>query len=73
MLRTPTVPSKKCKLFEVVSDMTLSTAREYIRHLISTMVEKYYGERTSLFCVVHSRGGATGHKGARRRAAAMQC
>ena len=37
----------------------------------SATVEKNYGERTSLFCVVHSRGGATGHKGARRRAAAI--
>jgi len=41
--------------------------------IVRTTVEKNYGERTSLFCVVHSRGGATGHKGARRRAAAMQC
>ena len=54
--------------------------KQYLRHskeatdyMVSTTVEKNYGERTSLFCVVHSRGGATGHKGTRRRAAAMQC
>ena len=44
-----------------------------VNEYLAITVEKNYGERTSLFCVVHSRGGATGHKGARCRAAAMQC